>query len=277
MAITEWISVTWDLQWDDEVDVVCTDAGIAGLAGAIAAVDEGAEVLVAGAQASGTAGVQCRTPGWFTSGIRDAETASYLAELAGDLAPPAIPPPDGDLPIRPAPQAGMATQRRVPPFLGSQLRDWAARCIPSPSGYLYTRVTDWTSAAMQSADGDAIQVAEIGSCETDPGDIVGSVLEWLDAEAHTRGVDIQQVLEFERLVFQEGHVSGAVFSTARGPLAIRARHGVLLCRAGPRSRHARRQAAAGDALLRVALVGKTASRFGRVELLTSSGLQVPQV
>lgn len=270
MAIAEWISVTLDLQWDDEVDVVCTDAGIAGLAGAIAAVDAGAEVLVAGAQASRAPGAEGRTPGWFTSGIRDAETVAYLAELAGDLDAPAIPPPDGDLPIRPAPQAGVATQRSVPPFLGSRLRDWAARCIPSPSGYLYTRVTDWTSTAMQSADGDVIQVAEIGSCEADPGDIVGSVLDWLDAEANTRGLEIQPVLEFERLVFQEGDVSGAVFSTARGPLAIRARHGVLLCRAGPRSGRAPRQAGAGDdTMLRVALVGKAASRFGRVELLTS--------
>ena len=266
--------MTRDLQWNDEVDVVCTDAGIAGLAGAIAAVAEGAEVLVACTQASGASGAQCCTQGWFTPDIGDAETLAYLAELAGDLDAPALPALDDDLPIRPAPQAGVAPQRDVPPFLGSRLRDWAARCISSPSGYLYTRVTDWTSAAMLSEDGDAIQVAEIGSCETDPGDIVGSVLEWLDAEARTRDVDRQPVLGFERLVFEEGDVAGAVFATAQGPLAVRARHGVLFCRAGHRSGPAPSQAAPGEGVLRVALVGKAASRFGRVELLTPSGLEV---
>src|SRR6476619_3381111 len=33
------ITVTWNLEWDEEVDVVCTDAGVAGLAGAISAID----------------------------------------------------------------------------------------------------------------------------------------------------------------------------------------------------------------------------------------------
>ncbi len=253
--------------WDHEVDVVCTDAGIAGLAGAISAVDEGAEVLVACAPAATAAVAEGSHPGWFTHDNVDSETAAYLAELAGDLDVAALPQLDDDLPIRSAPQTIVPRGRRSPPFVGSQLRDWAARCIPSPSGYLYTRVTDWTIATMESADGEAIVVTEIGSLNTGPDDIVGSALEWLNAEAHLRGVDIDPVLGLERLVFEDGEVTGAVFTTAEGPLAIRSRHGVLVCRAGsPACRVPRLPF--GESVLRVALVGKAASRFGRVELLT---------
>lgn len=257
--------MTWDLDWDHEVDVVCTDAGIAGLAGAISAIDEGAKALVARAPAARAAVAEGSHPGWFTYDSGDNETASYLAELAGDLDVGALPQLDDDLPLRSAPQTIHPRGRRSPPFVGSQLRDWAARCIPSPSGYLYTRVTDWTGAAMESADGEAIVVTEIGSLSTGPDDLGGSALEWLNAEAHMRGVDIHPVLGFERLVFEDGDVAGAVFTTRDGPLAIRARHGVLFCRAGsPACRVPRLPV---ESALRVALVGKAASRFGRVELL----------
>jgi FAD binding domain-containing protein len=181
-------------------------------------------------------------------------------------APPAA---DGDLPIRLVAEPAAAPGRRVAPFVGSRLLDWAARCIPSPSGYLYTRVTDWNSTAMESAGGEAIEVTEIGSITLDPGDLVGSVLEWLDAEARTRGVDFEPVTRFEHLVFEEGQVIGAVFTTLDGPFAVRARHGVLVCRAGIPDRRASSPPEAADSVLRVALVSKAASRFGRVELLTS--------
>jgi len=268
MANVGQITVTWNLEWDEEVDVVCTDAGVAGLAGAISAVDGGAEVLVASAPGPGSAGSSRGRHGWFTLDSGDGETAAYFAELSEGLDVAALPQLDGDLPIRLA--ADPATMgRRVAPFVGSQLRDWAARCIPSPSGFLYTRVTDWNSRAMESADGVAIEVTEIGSMAPDPGDIVGSVLEWLDAEARLRGVDFEPVTRFERLVFEEGQVIGAVFTTADGLFAVRDRHGVLLCRAGFPDRRASPPPKAADSVLGVALVSKAASRFGRVELMTS--------
>ncbi|MCH9731104.1 MAG: hypothetical protein K0U84_15750, partial [Actinomycetia bacterium] len=161
LANLEYLSVTSDLHWDDEVDVVCTDVGIAGLAGAISAVDEGAEVLVARAPAPRSAVAGDNHPGWFTHHNGDSETAEYLAELAVDLDVADLPQLDDDLPIRSAPQTSAPPGRRTPPFVGSQLRNWAARCIPSPTGYLYTRVTDWTSAPMESADGEAFVVSEI--------------------------------------------------------------------------------------------------------------------
>lgn len=260
--------MTWDLQWHHEVDVVCTDAGIAGLAGAIAAVDQGAEVLVASAQAPAESRAGSRHPSWFMPGSSDQPTIQYLGELAGDLDAAALPQLDDDLPIRPAPQAGSDTAQEVPPFHGSQLRDWAARCIPSPSGYLYTRVTDWTSAAMESVDGEALEVTEIGSLKAESGDVIDTSQGWLESEAQTHGVDIQPVQGLERLVFDDGEVIGAVFASQDGPLAVRARHGVLLCGSGQRTGRSLRMPVTGNAALRVVLVGKAASRFGRVELHT---------
>ena len=75
------------MEWDDEVDVVCTDAGVAGLAAAISAVDEGAEVYVASAPPPAH-------EGWFPSDSPDPETAAYFAELTGDLTVAALPRTD---------------------------------------------------------------------------------------------------------------------------------------------------------------------------------------
>ncbi|PRC54494.1 hypothetical protein C6A85_48480, partial [Mycobacterium sp. ITM-2017-0098] len=84
------------------------------------------------------------------------------------------------------------------------------------------------------------------------------------AEALDRGVSLDPVRRFDRLVFEDGVVIGAVFSTDNGPLAIRANHGVLVCtkETGLGDDFYRRLP--GKPALRVALVGKDASRFGRL-------------
>ncbi|MCV7152082.1 hypothetical protein [Mycolicibacterium pyrenivorans] len=256
---------TPDLEWDDEADVVCTDAGLPGLATAICAVDDGVEVFVAGAPET-EAGATDR--GWFTLECGDSETAAYLTDLTADLDVAALAHRDDDLPIRWVREPADRPGRKIAPFVGSRLRDWSAECIPAPSGYLYTRVTDWTSTAMESGDGEAFEVTEIGSMTVAPGDDVGSVLDWLGAEAHMRGVRVYRAMRFERLVFEGGQVIGAVFATSDGPFAVRARHGVLLCRAGSPAGEVGIDTPDG-AVLRVALVSRVGSRFGRVELLTA--------
>lgn len=255
--------MTVNLDWDDEVDVVCTDAGIAGLAAALSADAEGADVFVAGAPAV-VAGTQAS---WFGPANPDAQTASYLTALVADIDVAALRQTDADLPVRLVDEPALPRTRQVPPLIGSRLRDWAARCIPSPTGYLYTRVTDWPTDSAES-DGDAIEIAEVGTMTPDPDNVSGSVLDWLTAEARERSIRVHRATLFARLVFEEGVVTGAVFTTADGPLAVRARHGVLVCRAHQAGAVTGRPAVE-SAQMRVALVGKTASRFGRVELLTA--------
>lgn len=249
--------------WDDEVDVVCTDTGLAGLATAIAAVEQDGEVFLATAPSPTGA-----DRGWFDY-AGDEETVEYLGQLTADIDVAGLRQLDPDLPVRLMSQTSPARGRMVPAFEGSRLREWAAVCVPSPSGYLYTQVTDWTSPTLDGGDGDLFKVTEIGMMATDPDDTVGSVHDWLSDEARDRDIFPYPVTRFERLVFEDGVVTGAVFGTESGPLTVRARHGVLICRNGVPARGTSLPGLPGHTPLRVALVGKEASRFGRVELLTT--------
>jgi NAD(P)-dependent dehydrogenase (short-subunit alcohol dehydrogenase family) len=269
------------VNWDEEVDVVSTGAGIAGLAHAVAVADRGGEVFVADSRrethSSGTSvAVRSRVDRlhWLQVDVSDQETNEYFAALASDLGPLTRTAREVDVPIRVLDQATPVDPRGVvAPFIGARLRDWAARCLVSPSGYLYTSVSDFRSTPLRTVDGDSFQVAEIGSITPDPANVGGSVLVWLTSQARDLSIGIHQDTSLQRIVFEEGDVVGAVFATADGPLAVRARHGITVSSGGPQLTVAAGQPLPVDGgALRLCLVGQTASRFGRVELLTSEPL-----
>lgn len=251
-----------EMEWDDEVDVVCTGAGIAGLSIAISAVDEGADVLVA-ERPAGVSDVR-----WWPLDCADEDTRAYLAELTADLDASQLDCDGEDLPIRDIVTDRGRDSRTVPPFVGSRMRDWAAQCICSPSGFLYTRVTDWPTATVALSGGEAWEVAEVGTATPDGTDPVAALHKWLTVEADERDVERFSVTGLQRLVFDAGVVAGAVFGTVDGPYSVRARHGVLIC---PQAQTSRQEAGLvpDGAELRAALVGRAGSRFGRVELLRS--------
>ncbi len=255
------LDIDLDVAWDIEVDVVCTDSGLAGVATAISTARAEGSVFLASAPPTADST-------WFGIESGDGPTAEYLHELTADIAVAALPRLDADLPIRASWRPDPPRGRRLPTFDGARLRDWAARCIPSPTGYLYTRVTGWDTVAIQGQDGQALAVSEIGELAPDGADPAGSVRRWLDEQADDVGVFADPVLRWERLIFHEGVVVGAEFATTDGPLTVRARHGVLICRAAGPLDLGGTASVAPDAALRVALVGTVASRFGRVELLT---------
>ena len=271
------------MKWDEEVDVVCTGAGIAGLAHAVAIVDKGGEIFVADsrgeAETRGTSvAVRSRVDRlhWLEVDVRDPETNEYLAALSSDLGPLTRSARDVDVPIRVVAQAVPVDPRGVvAPFVGARLRDWAARCLVSPCGYLYTSVSDFRSTPLRTVDGDSLQVAEIGSITPDPANVGGSVLDWLTTQALDRRIEVCQATSLQRIVFEDGDVVGAEFTTPDGPLAVRARHGVTVASGGPQvTIAAGKPLPAGEAALRVCLVGQTASRFGRVELLTTEPIDM---
>ncbi|WP_101949014.1 FAD-binding protein [Mycobacterium sp. 3519A] len=267
------------MKWDLEVDVVCTGAGVAGLAHSVAVVDMDGEVFVASADDARSGGtpvaVRSRVDRlhWLDLHVSDPETNEYFAALSSDLGPLTRFAGDVDLPIRVVEQAQPVQARgAVPPFVGARLRDWAARCLVSPYGYLSTRVVDWQSTTLRTADGEAIEVAEIGSIAPDPDNVGGSVMEWLTAKARDRDIEVSHATSLERIVFEEGEVLGAEFMTPDGRLAVRARHGVTVAAGGPQAATGAGRPLPADAALRLCLVSRPASRFGRLELLSSEPL-----
>gem|GEM_PF-778926 len=275
-----------NLDWDLAVDTVCTGAGAAGLAAAVFAVDFGADVFVAAPPRTDTArdpdapfrAHLSRVHPWLGARIGDLETVDFLAALSSDLASVRRPVGEADLPISVVHEAPVEARNGVAPFYGARLRDWAARCLASPYGFLHTRVVNWPTTALHASDGEIIEVAEIGAMTPDPDDVGGSVQRWLQRQAQLRYVEVEPDCALQRIVFDQGTAIGAVFDTPHGSLAVRARYGVTVVSDGPQVNAAPpQQPATWDGAVRVCLVSRRASRFGRLELLTSSGKAAPPV
>lgn len=249
------------MQWDDEVDVVCAGAGAAGLAHAIALDDLGGEVFIAD---WGVAEYN-----WLGTDAADAHTRDFFSEMTSDLAPPHRQSHDLGVPIRAVPShVPPENGRTVAPFVGSRLREWAAQCLATPFGYLSTRLPDWSATNVHASDGQILEVLEIGALSADSEELAGSVLDLLTKGVADRDIEVHSDHALQRLVFEEGVAVGAVFATPAGPTAVRARHGVTVTSGAVQRPGVDRRSVSGD-ILRVCLVGQRASRFGRVEVLTS--------
>ncbi|BBX93682.1 FAD-binding protein [Mycolicibacterium boenickei] len=259
--------------WDDEVDVVCCGSGFGALAAAVAAADAGLDVHLitpgtAGRTQSVTSGVE--TP-WLGAGIEDPETRDYLDALSADLQPVDDADYDSALTVRPVSDWTPVSGRgRIAPFYGARLQDWAQDCLTSPYGVLYTRLADRGTTSMKTRAGEEIQVKVLGTMnvESEAG-AVSALGDWLSAQALDKQIHTLDRGTLQRIVFEEGEVLGAVIDTADGPLALRARHGVAL---STEPRGGAPAAPDGQVIepgkpLQIGLVGYSASRFGRVELL----------
>jgi hypothetical protein len=288
--------------WDLEVDVAVIGAGIGGLANAIAAVDAGGEVLVANAvpersavpatsavpETSAVPGARsvssaqalpgyspialrervATARGWLLRDTLDLETGDYLAAVGEDIPDSAIDPGDGAVPRRSARNLSTeeAFRRPVETFVGARLTGWAAQCVASPYGLLYTSMRDWRSTTMKSANGESIEALSIGAIDWADGFGDGALRQWLTAEALKRDIEVEAETRFERIVFEEGVIAGVVLSTEDGPLAVRTRAGITFA-PSDHATGADGHVGVPEERLQVCLVGRTASRFGRVELL----------
>jgi hypothetical protein len=276
--------------WDTEVDVVVIGAGLGGLANAIAVVDAGGEVLVAaaisvgsdvsalsvgsGGRGDSTSGalrerVDAR-PGWLVHDSLDLETNEYFDAVAECVLDVPVDGGDGSVPQRTARNLSReeAFGRHVETFVGARLARWAAQCIASPYGLLYTSMQDWRSTPMKSVTGESIEALSIGAIEWADGFGQGALRQWLTAQARDRDVEVETGSTLERIVFEEGLIAGVVLTTPDGPLAVRTRAGVTFAPGDQDAELGDDTASPGDQL-QVCIVGRTASRFARVELMAT--------
>lgn len=247
--------------WDEMVDVVSVGAGPGGLACAIAAVDAGLDVLVVRPPLAAPAD-QAGPRGWLPA-VDDVDTAAYFDALCAEL--PAVTPPAGaaTLPIRALRDVEVDTSRRahVETFFGSRLGAWAAQCLATPYGLLFTRVADWPTTTMQAPGGEQFEVTILDDGVAPTG---RTFTEQIEALTTDRQIEVVEGRALQRIVFEEGEIAGVVVDSPGGSWAVRARVGIVVTSAQPCPPDDRILAADN----RIGLVGLRASRFGRVEVLS---------
>ena len=263
--------------WDTEVDIAVIGAGMGGLANAIATVDAGGEVLVsdpAPACRDDEAPVALRERvgvrhSWLLHDTLDPETNEYFAAVAEGALDSGPILGGASVPHRIARNLSQdeVYGRPVETFVGSRLTAWASQCIASPYGLLYTSMRDWRTSTMRSDSGESIEVLSVGAMEWADGFGESALRQWMTAQAREREIVVESST-LERIVFEEGAIVGVVLATPDGPYAVRTRAGVTFA---PRDREPADYddtTTPGDRL-QVCLVGRTASRFGRVELMAT--------
>ena len=262
--------------WDTEVDLVCVGAGIGGLATAIATVDAGGDVIVADTSPDVGSVTFLPSPPVGVS----VRCAAGCSTMAGHR--------DGRLPrgCRRGSRSAGATPRyrsradsacervderttgTVEPFVGSTMRAWDAKCLASPYGMLYSAISGRPTTKMRS-DGEPIEVLPVGDIDRSVDVSQLDLADWMVAQACERDIEVLSASPLQRIVFEDGLIVGVVFDTPDGPFAVRARHGVTLSQRDYQPALVDRliDAVPGDRK-QVCLVGRSASRFGRVELVT---------
>lgn len=239
-----------DLEWDEVVDVICVGADPGPTAQAISAIQGGRSVIAV-----------ARPQIW------DTDTAAYFAEMTADLTPPES---GQQLPFtraRPA-EAEPARGRVIDTFVGAHLRDWAGQCGVTPFGVLYTDAFDIDTTLMRTDEGLYIEAAVVGDYPSDAERSGRALAQWLAAQAFEHDVQPDPDLTLQRLIIEYGRVAGAELHTDSGPLLVRALDGVALPLTSADADWPVR-ADLGEAALEVAIIGRPAGRFGRVELLQS--------
>lgn len=229
-----------DLQWDEVVDVICVGSGPGLLAYAIACAAEEFDVELVH-----------RPPDY------DTDTLSYLAAMTDDLEGR---PPHDVLEFFRAEPTQIRPDRRatVETFAGEQLRQWSARCLGSPVGVMFSEVPPMLTP-MRADTGELITAAVIGANPS-----AGAPLtRWLDEQANEFRIDAPREV-LDGLIYQDGRLAGAALQGESGRRLVAASAGLAFS-LGPAATEQLVLPALPDAS--VALVGRRAGRFAKIELL----------
>lgn len=266
----------------ESVDILCIGSGSAGLAAGVAGANAGLKVLVAepAQELIAPMGQDAAAESWtcllqrrWGAGDFNNSTTTYLDELTRSLGPPVWVKASGHLPIDTVEtfaDVSVDPTEAVPAFHGAELATWARECLTSPFGMLFSRVSPSTLTPVRRVDGTNITAGRIASVPTTWRRDM-TVRQWLAELAREKGVRVHESSAVQRLLFNEGQLVGAVLDTPGGVRSVRARRGVLLgtsCSGGDDALAMLPMATGGGTTLCV--VGRTASRFARLEFLHSA-------
>lgn len=238
--------------FDEVVDVICAGSGPGVLAFAIACAARDQRVLVVDSLPAGEL-ADPETVEYVHAMTEDLGSIRHDFELAHTRAQP-VPPPKGDRP-------------RIEPFLGGRLRQWSAMCMGSAFGVMFSDVIDTSMTPLRTMV-EPIRAIPLGSYSADGERPGPGLVDWLSAQAAALDMTPEVGWTLRRLMFEGGRVVGAVLDTPTGPYRVRALDCVAL-NTGPTPGEGDwpiQTGLTGEGL-QVALVGRTAARFGRIELL----------
>ncbi len=264
----------------DFVDVLCIGSGSAGLAVGVAGAQAGLNVFVAEPTPEVTAPAASSVESWLTVLQRrwgaeelNSATINYLEQLTSSLGPPAPIRASGHLRVDTVETfigADVDPTGPVPPFHGAELARWARECLTSPFGMIFSRVSSSALTPVCKVDGTTVNAGLIASAprarrrET-------TVRQWLSELARENGVEVHRPCSIQRLLFSDGQLVGAQLDTPDGVRSVRARRRVVLGTSSSTVDDGlciSPTASGGD--IRLCTVGKTASRFARLEFLLSA-------
>lgn len=263
------------------VDILCVGSGSAGLAAAIAAADHGLKVLVAEPRRSSASGTQpSDMPESWTEVLRrrwcaeefNTPTETYLDELTRCLGPPSRPIAKPYLPVNAVENFDdvddVDPTAAVAPFHGAEMAKWARDCLMSPYSMMLSRVSPSMMTEVRLQDGSTIRAGLVAPVPRQRRS-GATVRQWLGDLAADSGVEVQHSSTVRRLIFNDGHLVGALLDMPDGLRHVRARSGVLLgssCSRWDDELAMRPMPTDNDT--RLCVVSRTASRFARLELLT---------
>jgi len=232
--------------WDETVDVLCVGDGPGALAYGILCAASDLDVLIIE-----SAELDPQTRDWHSGMTEDLGGGQSDAHLALIRAEP--------VPVQP-----INDRTKLEPFVGEHLRQWSAGCLASPFGVIMSHLPDFDP--MRTADGRSITAGVVGNYRCDGSPPGPALANWLRENAE--GLFAPADDRLDGLVVADGRIAGVILDTADGPCRVGITHGLALSLGGGPERWPDQPELRG-LTVDVAVVGRPAGRFARVELLAS--------
>ncbi len=233
-----------EIGWDETVDVLCIGIGPGVLAYGIFCAASDLEVLI----------IECAD--------LDPQTGDWRSDMTEDLD---VGQSDASLSLiraEPVPVQPINDRTKLEPFVGEHLRQWSAGCLASPFGVMFTEVPDLD--VMRTPEGQSITAGIVGGYRGADGPPGPTLVRWLRENAE--GLFAPADDRLDGLVVEDGRIAGVILDTADGPRRIGVTRGLALS-LGVEPECWPDQPELAGLEVDVAVVGRKAGRFARVELL----------